>query len=77
DRYADYFQGTLKTQNQCKMGTACFNINLRGNLWICGEELLYPLHQVQLENVLHHEDYAKQIERVQICVSPCLAGLVI
>jgi len=77
DRYPDYFKGALRTQNQCKMGTESFNINLRGNIWICGKELEYPLHKYPLEDILGGPDYQKEMRRVQTCQSPCLAGLVI
>ncbi len=77
DRYPDYFKGTLKTQNQCKMGTDSFNVNLRGNIWICGKELNCPLHKYKLEEVFQTEEYIKEMKRVQACQSPCLAGLVI
>jgi MoaA/NifB/PqqE/SkfB family radical SAM enzyme len=77
DKYPDYFKGTLVTQNQCKMGTASFNINLRGNIWICGKELEFPLHKYKLEEVLSSREYLQEMERVKNCKSPCLAGLVI
>lgn len=77
DRYPEYFRGTLGTQNQCKMGTASFNINLRGNIWICGKELCSPLSEHKLEDLLSSEEYLKEMERVKNCKSPCLAGLVI
>lgn len=77
DRYPEYFKGTLRTQNQCKMGTASFNVNLRGNIWICGKELEFPLHEYKLEDVLNREEYLVEMERVKNCKSPCLAGLVI
>jgi sulfatase maturation enzyme AslB (radical SAM superfamily) len=77
DRYPDYFKGTLATQNQCKMGTASFNINLRGNIWICGKEIEMPLNKHRLEEVFSSAEYAKEMERVRNCKSPCLAGLVI
>jgi len=77
DRYPDYFKGTLVTQNQCKMGTASFNVNLRGNIWICGKELEFPLNRYKLEDVLGSQEYKQEMERVRNCKSPCLAGLVI
>ncbi len=77
DRYPDYFKGTLNTQNQCKMGTASFNINLRGNIWICGKEIEFSLNRYKLEDVLGSEEYLREMERVRNCNSPCLAGLVI
>lgn len=76
-KYPDYFKGTLRTQNQCKMGTESFNVNLRGNIWICGKELDYPLHKYKLEEVLQTDEYIREMNRVQTCQSPCLAGLVI
>lgn len=77
DRYPDYFKGTLVTRNQCKMGTASFNINLRGNIWICGKEIEMPLNKYRLEDVFSSAEYAREMERVRNCKSPCLAGLVI
>jgi len=77
DKYPDYFGGTLVTQNQCKMGTASFNVNLRGNIWICGKELCSPLNEHKLEDVLSSNEYLAEMERVKNCKSPCLAGLVI
>jgi sulfatase maturation enzyme AslB (radical SAM superfamily) len=76
-RYLNYFTNTLQRNSQCKMGTQSFNINLRGNLWICGKELEYPLHKYKLEEVLGSSEYAREMERVQSCQSPCLAGLVV
>ncbi|MFA5319767.1 MAG: radical SAM protein [Candidatus Omnitrophota bacterium] len=77
DRYVDYFNGTLKTENRCKMGSGSFNINLRGNIWICGKELEYPLYSNKLEDVLNSGEYRQEMRRVEACDSPCLAGLVI
>lgn len=77
DKYWDYFTNTLYSENQCKMGTDSFNINLRGNLWICGKELEYPLHGYKLEEVLNSNEYVTEMKRVENCKSPCLAGLVI
>jgi len=77
DRYIDYFNGTLKTKNRCKMGSGSFNINLRGNIWICGRELEYPLHKHKLEDVFGSPEYRQEMLRVEACNSPCLAGLVI
>jgi len=77
DKYWDYFTNTLRSENQCKMGTESFNINLRGNLWVCGKELEYPLYQYPLEEIFRCSEYLKEIERVKRCGSPCLAGLVI
>lgn len=77
DKYIDYFKGILRSQNQCKMGTESFNINLRGNIWICGKELEFPLYQYKLEDILNTKEYKKEMMRVYNCNSPCLAGLVI
>ena len=77
DKYWDYFNNTLRSENQCKMGTESFNINLRGNLWICGKELEYPLYRYPLEEVFRSNEYLGEMERVKRCASPCLAGLVI
>lgn len=77
ERYVDYFDGTLKTENRCKMGSESFNVNLRGNIWICGKELEFPLHKHKLEDVLNSSEYRQEMVRVRNCNSPCLAGLVI
>lgn len=77
EKYRDYFHGVLKTENACKMGSESFNINLRGNLWVCGHEIEKPLHRFSLEDVLSDEDYLCQMRRVTECQSPCLAGLVL
>jgi len=77
EQYLNYFSGTLESKNQCKMGTASFNINLRGNIWICGKELEYPLHKYKLGEVLNSKEYITEMQRVRSCKSPCLAGLVI
>lgn len=77
EKYVDYFNGTLRTENRCRMGTSSFNINLRGNIWICGKELEYPLHKYKLEDVLAGGEYRQEMNRVGNCHSPCLAGLVI
>lgn len=77
DRYWEYFTNNLCSQNQCKMGTASFNINLRGNIWICGKELDFPLDKYMLEDVLSKSEYELEMQRVKSCNSPCLAGLVI
>lgn len=76
-QYKDYFIGSLRSANQCKMGTASFNINLRGNIWVCGKELDYPLYEYKLEDVLGSREYLTEMTRVKNCNSPCLAGLVI
>ncbi|MFH2145466.1 MAG: radical SAM protein [Candidatus Omnitrophota bacterium] len=76
-QYKDYFIGSLRSANQCKMGTASFNINLRGNIWVCGKELDYPLYEYKLEDVLGSREYLTEMARVKNCNSPCLAGLVI
>jgi len=77
NRYFDYFTNTLRSSAQCKMGVKSFNINLRGNIWICGKELEYPLHKYQLEEVFNSNEYAQEMKRVENCQSPCLAGLVV
>ncbi len=77
DRYMDYFTNTLRRNTQCKMGVKSFNINLRGNIWICGKELEYPLHKYKLEEVFSSSEYANEMKRVENCQSPCLAGLVV
>ncbi len=77
EKYADYFNGTLRTENRCRMGSSSFNVNLRGNIWICGKELEYPLHKHKLEDVLRSSEYRREMDRVENCHSPCLAGLVI
>lgn len=77
DKYRDYFTNTLYTENQCKMGTETFNINLRGNIWICGKELEYPLYRYTLEEALATEEYKNEMMRVENCSIPCLQGLVI
>lgn len=77
DTYWDYFTNTLVADNRCKMGTESFNINLRGNIWICGKELEYPLYRYTLEEVLSSNEYSYEMSRVNKCNSPCLAGLVI
>lgn len=77
DKYWDYFTNTIVSENQCKMGTESFNINLRGNLWICGKELRYPLDKYKLEDVFNSPEYISEMKRVQNCKSPCLAGLII
>lgn len=77
DQYWDYFTNSIHSDNQCKMGTESFNINLRGNIWICGKELEYPLYKFGLEDVLSSNEYFLEMKRVQNCDSPCLAGLVI
>ena len=77
NRYLDYFTNTLGTNAQCKMGVKSFNVNLRGNIWICGKELVYPLHKYELEEVFASNEYAQEMKRVESCQSPCLAGLVV
>lgn len=77
DLYWNYFTNTLRTNNQCKMGTRSFNINRRGNLWICGRELEYPLYEYKIEKVLNTPEYYHEMKRVEACTSPCFAGLVI
>jgi MoaA/NifB/PqqE/SkfB family radical SAM enzyme len=77
NRYMDYFTNTLQRNAQCKMGVKSFNINLRGNIWICGKELEYPLHKYKLEEVFSSDEYVKEMNRVESCQSPCLAGLVV
>jgi MoaA/NifB/PqqE/SkfB family radical SAM enzyme len=77
ERYRDYFTNTLITDNRCLMGTRSFNINYRGNLWICGKELEFPLHEHKLEDVLNRSEYLNEMKRVRQCKSPCLAGLVV
>jgi len=77
NRYMDYFTNTLQRNAQCKMGLKSFNINLSGNIWICGKELKYPLHKYKLEEVFNSSEYAHEMERVESCQSPCLAGLVV
>ena len=77
NRYADYFTNRLQTNVQCKMGVRSFNISLKGNLWICGKELEYPLHKYKLEEVFSSSEYAQEMKRVESCQSPCLAGLVV
>jgi MoaA/NifB/PqqE/SkfB family radical SAM enzyme len=77
EKYLDYFTNSICSKNQCKMGTQSFNINLRGNLWICGKELMYPLYLHSLEEIVNTPEYINEMQRVQRCNSPCLAGLVI
>ncbi len=77
DRYWDYFTNQLITDNYCLMGTKSFNINYRGNLWICGKEIDHPLHLHKLEDALNCDAYLQEMKRVQKCKSPCLAGLVV
>ena len=77
DLYWDYFNNTLHTNNQCKMGIKSFNINRSGNLWICGKELEYPLCQYKIEEVFNTPEYQSAMRRVEKCTSPCFAGLVI
>ena len=77
DRYLDYFTNALIPDNHCLMGTESFNINYRGNLWICGKELDFPLTDYKLEDVLNRPEYLNEMKRVACCKSPCLAGLVI
>jgi MoaA/NifB/PqqE/SkfB family radical SAM enzyme len=77
DLYWDYFNNTLHTNNQCKMGIKSFNINRSGNLWICGKELEYPLYQHKIEEVFATVEYQSAMQRVEKCTSPCFAGLVV
>lgn len=77
EKYWDYFTNSICSKNQCKMGIQSFNINLRGNLWICGKELEYPLYLHSLEEIVNTPEYINEMQRVQRCASPCLAGLVI
>ena len=77
NRYGDYFTNVLRSKNQCKMGTESFNINLRGNIWICGKELEYPLHKYKLEEAFSTDEYVREMKRVECCNSPCMAGLVV
>lgn len=77
ERYRDYFTNQLITDNHCLMGTQSFNVNYRGNLWICGKEIDRPLHLHKIEDVLNHPAYLEEMKRVRRCKSPCLAGLVV
>lgn len=77
DLYWEYFNNTLHTNNQCKMGVRSFNINRSGNIWICGRELEYPLYQYKLEEIFTTPEYLDAMKRVENCTSPCFAGLVV
>lgn len=77
EKYPDYFAGTLVADNRCRMGTESFNINLRGNFWVCGKEIDRPLHRYRVEEVLDSIQYQQELARIHVCTSPCLAGLVI
>ena len=78
NKYWDYFNNKLSAERvQCKMGTESFNINRKGNMWICGKELEYPLYKYSLEEVLKTEEYRSEMKRVQACESSCFTGLII
>ncbi len=73
--YIKYFNNELLKRGRCTTGREALNITLAGNTFLCGKELLMPLHKFCLKDVFYSDEYQNELKRVDACEKPCLQGL--
>lgn len=73
--YLKYFNNELLKGERCTTGRNALNITLAGNTFLCGKEIIMPLHKFSLKDVISSEEYRNEMKRVDACEKPCLQGL--
>jgi len=73
--YLKYFNNELSKGERCTTGRNGLNITLAGNTFLCGKEIIMPLHKFSFKDVINSDEYQNEMKRVDACEKPCLQGL--
>ncbi|MDD5115947.1 MAG: radical SAM protein [Candidatus Omnitrophica bacterium] len=73
--YSRYFENNLEKSNRCSTGYESLNITFDGYPYLCGKQIMMPLHKVGFKDVFYSRQYQDELERIKSCRQPCLQGL--
>jgi MoaA/NifB/PqqE/SkfB family radical SAM enzyme len=73
--YIKFFNNELLKGQRCAAGRGSLNITLEGNTFLCGKEILMPLHKFSFKDVFYSDEYQNEMKRIDVCEKPCLQGL--
>lgn len=73
--YIRYFDNNLLKSGRCLTGYESLNITYEGYPYLCGKEILMPLHKFDFKEVFYSKEFQNELERINLCKEPCLQGL--
>lgn len=73
--YIRYFDNNLLKSGRCLTGYESLNITYEGYPYLCGKEILMPLHKFDFKEVFNSKEFQDELKRINACKEPCLQGL--
>jgi len=73
--YFRYFENNLAKSNRCSTGYESLNITFDGYPYLCGKQIMMPLHKFDFKDVFYSKEYQDELQRIKSCRQPCLQGL--
>jgi len=73
--YLRYFDNNLAKSNRCSTGYESLNITFDGYPYLCGKQIMMPLHKFDFKDVFYSKEYQDELQRIKSCKQPCLQGL--